>query len=1093
MTNDNHRKISRIAHEIRTWGALWIVGAGASLQSGFPLTAQLQALIWHAVDADEGLRAHLGATHGWIGRTAREMIEDDPTRTHIALAALAGSREARGAYQQGFARLNDQRADQPSPAHDALAELLHRRVVETVISFNWDTLLETAYRRRYGRALSADGAWLHKPHGDAAHPELDWVLPHETGVIPDAVMRQVREMTAAHPRVLLIVGYSESDEEIVNNLIAPLAGRWRVVRVGPTARGESDITMVAEQALPALARDIYPVPEVPGWEYVNFDGQHDLGRALAGERLGPKDVTACPRLREVNAIGRQLAVTHSAIIVGASGSGKSITAYQSAYDLHQGGWEVLRLVDPRRSPEELLMAIGNLPWRTVLIVDDAQSVNESLTRRLIEGASGERKVIAVTTDEMPSQSGVVRVAGTRAVSTIADTLKSVRRDETLEVVRRLDSRVGESYMDTSIEWRIEDAAREETPWKFSYVLTGGEWRSREGIAALRDVERADLLLAAVAAGQLVTSDRGASRSWLEKAIEAFGRGEDWLESSLRVLRERRFVLGDGPYRCTHQRFAAVALESIYSLTGDRQWDALTRMLRAALRYEHPPLGGVHSLLSASRNGRHFPGTLGERETVVDDDMWNRLAERCWAAPQGTERRDAIGVLTELLDWYPRTLEAITSRASLLGGWLERTEAAAATNFSWLLNNVSLKEARGVVEEICDRADPAVLAASIAKATWSEAYAWGTLLDRLWMAREGWQRRLLSALDVSALQSLIAGVTPANLYQLDQLLYGLRALDKTLALQLTETVLPKLAEAVTNNPARAFHDIHQITRYVLGYPPAAFMRGPISRRQKQVARLFALSLDPAAIGRSISTSRRRDWRTYAELLLFLRQTARRQADAVIAAVDFESMDRITQGMWAGPAHELVQLIDMLDTRHDKGLNPVRSWVERNAKEYGALNTTLARIVPKEAVARLRAGQTLDLELARGDWVSALFSLASIEKIDEALAIEVLQSNQSALSEALVKIDKWDCPVVEVFIRALDEQMSRILRAALAAADPDKARKNWETLLRGKAAEKRAVAAILDAASSAPEPIANIVAELRRRFPQASNKKTNAATN
>ena len=77
----------------------------------------------------------------------------------------------------------------------------------------------------------------------------------------------------------------------------------------------------------------------------------ELGRALAGERLGPKDVTACPRLPEVNTVGRQLAVINSAIIVGASGCGKSITAYQSAYDLHQGGWEVLRLVDPRRSPE----------------------------------------------------------------------------------------------------------------------------------------------------------------------------------------------------------------------------------------------------------------------------------------------------------------------------------------------------------------------------------------------------------------------------------------------------------------------------------------------------------------------------------------------------------------------------------------------------------------------------------------------------------------------------------------------------------------------------------------------------------------------
>jgi hypothetical protein len=1058
MTDENRRKIIIVAHEVRTWGTVAIVGAGASLQSGFPLVAQLQALVWHALDADEEMRAGLAKANGWSGGTAREMIEDDPVRTRIALEGIAANRGARNAYQHGFARLNGERVDQPSPTHAALSELLHRRAVETVISFNWDTLLETAYRRHYGRALRADGVWLHKPHGDAAHPELDWVLPHEAGVIPEEVARQVREMTAERPRVLLIVGYSESDEEIVDKLIAPLSGRWRVVRVGPTARGESDITMVAEQALPALARAIYPTPEVMGWEYVNFDGQHDLGRTLAGERLGPKDVVACPRLPEVNAVSQRLAVTNSAVIVGASGSGKSITAYQSAYDLHQDGWEILRLVDPRQSPDDLLMVVSDLPCRTALIVDDAQSVSESLTRRVIESASGERKVIVITTDEMSSQSGVVRVAGTRAVSTIADTLKSSRREETLEVVRRLDRRVGESYMDTPLEWRIDDAAKEETPWQFSYILTGGEWRSREGIAALRDVDRADVLLAAVAAGQLVSSDRGASRAWLERAAEVLGRGSEWLETSLRVLRERRFVIGDGPFRCTHQRFAAVALESIYSLRRDPEWDSLTKMLRTALRYEHPPLGGIYSLLYASRNGRHFPGTLGERETVVDDDMWHRLTERCWASPQGIERRDAIGVLTELLDWHPRTIEAITTRTDLLGGWLENTDADAATNFRWLLNNISLKDARGVVEEICDRADPSLLAASIARATWTEAYAWGALLDRLWMAREDWRRRLLSAIDLSALQNLVASIPPTHLYQLDQLLDGVLALDKNLALQLTEGMVPKLADAVNADPATAFHDIHQITWNVLGYPPAAFMRTPRSRRQKQTARLLALSLDPVAIGQSLSTSRRRDWRTYAELLLFLRETARPQANAVATAIDFDSVDRITQGMWAEPVHELVQLIDMLDPRNDNRSNPVRSWVKRHAKEYGSLDTTLATIVPEEAVARLRAGQTLDLEFARGDWVGALFALASIDKVDEALAIGVLESNQSALSEALVKIDKWDCPIVEVFIRALDEPTSRILKAALAAADPEKAQKNWETLLRGKAAEKRAAAAI-----------------------------------
>ena len=37
--------------------------------------------------------------------------------------------------------------------------------------------------------------------------------------------------------MLLVVGYSEADELIVNELIAPLEERWKVVRIGPLASG----------------------------------------------------------------------------------------------------------------------------------------------------------------------------------------------------------------------------------------------------------------------------------------------------------------------------------------------------------------------------------------------------------------------------------------------------------------------------------------------------------------------------------------------------------------------------------------------------------------------------------------------------------------------------------------------------------------------------------------------------------------------------------------------------------------------------------------------------------------------------------------
>jgi hypothetical protein len=538
--------ISQAANEARSFGAIAIIGAGTSRDSGLPLAGQLQSLLWQALDAEDELRDHLRLIHGWRGTTAKEMIGDDALRTHMAYRAIASSPKARRAYQQGFSRLNEERAVRSSLAHKALAEMLHRRLVEFVVSLNWDTLLEAAYRRRYGVALRADGEWLYKPHGDAADAETDWILPHESGYVPDVIVQRATSLASIHPRVLLIVGYSEKDEEVVTKLISPLSNQWRVVRIGPGAIGEWSIALPAEDAIPSLIRILYPRPETPGWDYVSFDNQRDLGAALTGRGLGPADVKACPRLPEVSALKRTLLVTNSAVVIGKSGSGKSITAYQAAYDLCQDGWEVLRLIEPSRDVEELIYAISNLPRKSVLIVDDAQGLEPKLVLRLLDLASDSLAVIVISTDAV-AQKHDVEVVGSQAVATIAEALK-LRRAETLAIVQKLDNHVGDGYLDISLEDRLEEAAKSDFPWQFSFVLTGGDRRSKNEIAALRERDRMDLLLAAIAAGQIISLDAGTTLGWLEKAAEALGKGKAWLDQGINSLLDRRLLISEGVFR-----------------------------------------------------------------------------------------------------------------------------------------------------------------------------------------------------------------------------------------------------------------------------------------------------------------------------------------------------------------------------------------------------------------------------------------------------------------------------------------------------------------------------------------------------------------
>jgi hypothetical protein len=533
--------------------------------------AQLPSLLWHALDTDDDARALLIARHGWSGDTGKALVGDDPARINLAYSVVESSAVARRAYQDGFKQLDNQRTVQPSPAHAALAELLHRRIIETVISFNWDTLLEAAYRRSYGGGLHADGDWLHKPHGDAAHPEADWILPHQTGYVPPALLDQIGAMVTERPRVLLVVGYSESDEEVVQKLTGPLAGQWRVVRVGPGATGDGAVPLTADEALPALLRAISSEPEVPGWEYVTFEQQHDLGYALSGRRLGPADVRDCPRLPEVSEVTRLLSVAHSAVLTGRSGGGKSITAYQAAHDLtcgliDQTLWEVVRLVEPQRSTNELLDALAALPRPTIALVDDAQSVDSHFIRRLMERATPALSVLIVSTENALQNSVVagseVQIACKRGIAFLAEALKQ-RRAETLAIVRQYDDHVGDDHLDRPLEYRLEEAARCETPWQFIFALTGGWRRARQQLAELRDHDGADVLLAAVAAGQLVSLDAGASRDYLQRCAWLLGRDEYWLNSRLALLQSRRLVWGEDALRCPHLQFANVVLEVFF--------------------------------------------------------------------------------------------------------------------------------------------------------------------------------------------------------------------------------------------------------------------------------------------------------------------------------------------------------------------------------------------------------------------------------------------------------------------------------------------------------------------------------------------------
>lgn len=335
-------QLGAAASKIRSYGAVTVLGAGLSA-ARFPMTAQLRSLLWHAIDAVPAARASLAAMLGAFG-TAKELIGEDRDAVAVAWRLVESDHDVRRAFQHAFTQLDADR--EPAAAHYALARLVHAGLVEYIVSFNWDTALERAHEQLFGTSLAGRAELLAKPHGDAAQPDVPWVLPHQHGVVPQDVIDHVVGLSADRPRALLVVGYSGSDEVVVRQLLRPAESRWPVIRVGPSATGDEAVTGTADEVMPALADVLDARVDLPGWRWVTFTRFRDLSAALLGYRLGPQDINACPEMPAAGWAADRLRQAQFAALVGESGSGKSITAFQGARRLNEEGWAVVELAQP---------------------------------------------------------------------------------------------------------------------------------------------------------------------------------------------------------------------------------------------------------------------------------------------------------------------------------------------------------------------------------------------------------------------------------------------------------------------------------------------------------------------------------------------------------------------------------------------------------------------------------------------------------------------------------------------------------------------------------------------------------------------------
>jgi len=1036
--------INLVAQEIRASDAVVVMGAGISFAAGMPLADQLSPLVWHALDSNPHLLNQFCVDLGVRVEAAKTVVADDQTKINQALLLIKSNEAAYKSFKRSFCDLNNSRTATPSKPHTALARLVHAAKVIDVISFNWDTLLECAFSQRFGFAINSQAIKLWKPHGDCGNPELEWVLPHEEGSIPAALQERLTALATVRPRVLVIVGYSEKDAVVAQTLIAPLANRWRVFRINPSATGEGAIKLPATEALEQLADQLVATPDVAGWSIVTFENQRGIEAAIAGERLGPNDVKVCPRLPHFNSALEKLSLLHSVEIAGDSGSGKSISVWQIAHEFHQKGWQVLRL-EASQNPSLMAAAdtLNSQVWKTVAVVDDSQLFPAELITRLRDLARQHLKVIVGTTDSKNERQEAVRASALVAVETLADYFRS-QRATILPLVRQLDSRVGDGFLDIPIETCIDEAAKEKTPWQFTYVLRGGTRRVRALLNTTHDFEQADLLLVLIAARQLASLDAGSSMQDLLSDSQKLGRSENWARSSLDVLSKQRAILINDVVRCLHLQSAGSIIGASLAIRKDQNYWDIVSALQITLRTSSLPVRGISWLLHSF---------LGEPDNtnILIPEIKYELISRCFAARTHLEIRDGCSVIARLLGRRDQSLLSLVLQyQEILCSWVTMADLTDAYAVGQVINNLyndSPSQCASLVEGI----DTKMFAMKIGSVPPASGYAWGNFIGRLCGGGgDAWRAAVASHLPREAIRHAMGALSPTECGQLSEYIQGFAGFDFDFALELLEIAAPILATAIGHNSIRTFHGLVDLTHWVLG--EGLFLDMKPTKRQRAISNQIIEGLNPAEVVKGIVTCRFGEWEYYARLLALVNRVHPAKKRAVVQAMDWKTLDAVVSNQLEKPPREFCLLMHRMVTDYKTG-EPVASWLLKHAHEIKEVGSLIALVSPQTALTVLANGGRINLDMTPSSWFLDAVAIARIGRLDEKACKKIIESHVEQIAKGLAELSL--CHGMSELLKLIAE-VPELLEKILNLVDISRASERWPAALADHRPEERKAA-------------------------------------
>ena len=728
-------------------------------------------------------------------------------------------------------------------------------------------------------------------------------------------------------------------------------------------------------------------PDYDYWEKIDFSHQKDISEAIAGYRLQPCHVCACPRLTQVEEIKKKLDIVDYVIVQGEPGCGKSISVYQAAFDLSTQGYTVYRYIN--KNAENTIFLPQSSEKKHLIIIDDAQNLPQFSLEQILSQSQKQTKIILAFTQletNARSYSEPIRITNFDAVKAIAQDYKK-RKQEILPIVQKFDRSVGDGMMDIPFEARIKNAATQNTPWLFNYTLRGGWNTTNEQFQAVYNRNKCGLLSAIIALFQVLKMDSIIDFKWLQTYIQKFDETIFWTEDDLNYLIRSKLVASSDDVRIVHIESAKSLLHSFYKVADDSSKQLICKILEDGYKDQIYTEQGLIWLQDAAYSSTYFLREIIFTESLLDS-VFSNLNENT-----DEERRGYVVYFLERMfilyrekngKYYFKQYEHIFAQ------WLSTATSKNAYAYSRLLNALN-NERDASLKTFVSKIDIPILLQNFSESLVEDLYVWSKLLERLACAYDIEERTEFGELLRVPLIAKSQAVTVKNVatfyYSMSEMFY----LNPTLILELLTNNIEVFQQLCSSKIEEAIDvfDFHFIDG-VCGI--FHFSSRKPTREQRIFSKKLIDALPVTPIADFISHSLPRYWHTMYDIGRLLHRENKKTYSKIVKAIDYDALSECTSSLWKktdGDLHLLFSFIAYGDQAS------AQRFFAANKSKIEELGLPYIKFLPGQAIDLFKKG--VKIRLFENHWNNETFyALNALHDVSDVEYKSILNSEVSQLA-------------------------------------------------------------------------------------------------